>query len=263
MSDQWAPRDPAGLPPVAARALFRAGARPETTGGWCRGRLQANLLAIPRELAFDALLFAWRNPGPCPLVDVTDVGDPCPRRAAPDADLRSDLPAYVLHRDGAAVATLEDAAAPWRDDLVCLLTGSGFTAEEALLTAGVPLRHLEQGTGAPMYVTDRRCVPAGRLSGPLVVSMRPIPGELVATARRVTGPLALAHGAPIHVGDPGALGIGDLDRPEFGDAVRLRPGDVPVFWASGVTLTAVIAASRIGYAVTHAPGSMFITDHAA
>ncbi|RJL34421.1 putative hydro-lyase [Bailinhaonella thermotolerans] len=256
-------QNPAGLVPAAARALFRAGTRPGTTSGWCHGHVQANMLAVPRDLAFDALLFAWRNPRACPLIDVTDPGDPCPRTAAPHADLRTDLPAYVVYRDGEPVATLEDAVPAWREDMVGLLTGCSFTAEDALLAAGIPLRHLEQDRNVPMYVTNRRCAPTRRLSGPLVVSMRFVPRDLVGAAAEVTGALPLAHGGPVHAGDPAALGIADLDKPDFGDAVRPRDGDVPVFWACGVTLQAVIMSSRPEYAVTHAPGRMFITDLAS
>ncbi|KAB2346417.1 putative hydro-lyase [Actinomadura rudentiformis] len=252
---------PSVLTPTQARALFRTGATTPTTSGWCRGYAQANLLAVPRELAFDALLFAHRNPGPCPLLDVTDPGDPHPRGVAPAADLRTDLPAYRIYENGTLLAEVADATEYWRPDLIGFLFGCSFSFEAALSAAGVPVRHIGQGRNVSMYVTNRPCVPAGRLSGPLVVSMRPVPPALVSTAIEVSARHPEMHGPPVHVGDPAELGIADLDRPDFGDAVEFAPDDVPVFWACGVTPQAVVMASKPAFAVTHSPGRMFITDH--
>ncbi|GLY77908.1 putative hydro-lyase [Actinoallomurus iriomotensis] len=250
---------PGILTPSQAREVFRTGEVPETTSGWCRGHVQANLLAVPRDLAFDALLFALRNPGPCPLLEVTDPGDPHAREIA-TADLRTDLPAYRVYEHGRLVAEVPDVTEYWRDDLVALLLGCSFTFETALATAGVPLRHVEQGRNVPMYVTSRPCRPAGRLAGPLVVSMRPVPAGLVTTAIEITAGHPLAHGAPVHVGDPAELGIASLDRPDFGDAVEFADGDVSVFWACGVTPQAVVMASEAPFVITHSPGRMLITD---
>jgi uncharacterized protein YcsI (UPF0317 family) len=255
------PAQPLLLTPRQARTRFRAGAIPPTTSGWCGGFAQANLLAVPRELAFDVLLFTRRNARPCPLLDVTDPGDPVPREVAPDADLRTDLPGYRVYEDGVLTAEVPDATAHWRDDMVAFLFGCSFTFEGALLAAGVPVRHLEQGRNVPMYVTTRECAPAGRLAGPLVVSMRPIPRRLIDLAGQVTARYPTMHGAPVHAGDPAELGIKDLAEPDFGDPVDARPGDMPVFWACGVTPQAVVMASRPPYAITHVPGLMFITDH--
>jgi uncharacterized protein YcsI (UPF0317 family) len=251
---------PSVLTPTQARAEFRTGATAPTTSGWCRGHAQANLLAVPRELAFDALLFAHRNPAACPLLEVTDPGDPHPRVVAPAADLRTDLPAYRIYEHGTLTAEISDATGFWRDDLVAFLIGCSFSFEAALAAAGVPIRHLEQGRNVSMYTTDRACVPAGRLSGPLVVSMRPIPARLVETAVEISARFAAHHGPPVRVGDPAALGIADLARPDFGDAVDFESGDVPVFWACGVTPQAVVMASKPEFAITHSPGKMFITD---
>jgi uncharacterized protein YcsI (UPF0317 family) len=248
------------LTPPQARERFRAGVVPPTTSGWCGGFAQANLLAVPRELAFDALLFARRNDRPCPVLDVTDPGDPVPREVAPAADLRVDLPGYRVYEHGTLTAEVADATPYWRDDMVAFLFGCSFTFEGALRAAGVPVRHIEQGRNVPMYVTTRQCAPAGRLAGPLVVSMRPIPSALVELAGEVTARYPTMHGGPVHIGDPAELGIRDLDAPDFGDRVDARPGDVPVFWACGVTPQAVVMASRPAYAITHAPGLMFITD---
>jgi uncharacterized protein YcsI (UPF0317 family) len=256
------PDQPSVLTPTQARALFRTGATTPTTSGWCRGYTQANLLAVPRDLAFEALLFAHRNPAACPLLEVTDPGDPHPRHLAPAADLRTDLPAYRIYEHGTLVAEVGDATAYWRDDLVALLIGCSFSFEAALSAAGVPVRHVEQGRNVPMYVTDRPCAPAGRLAGPLVVSMRPVPEPLVDVAVEVSARYPAHHGPPVHVGDPAALGIAALDRPDFGDPVEAEPGDVPVFWACGVTPQAVCMASGPEFVITHSPGRMFITDRA-
>jgi uncharacterized protein YcsI (UPF0317 family) len=238
--------------------LFRAGLQVPTPG-WAPGYTQANLIAVPRALAYDLLLFAQRNPKPCPVLDVSEPGDPT-TVLAPGADLRTDLPAYRVWQDGECVAEVGDATRYWRDDLVTVLLGCSFTFEQALIEAGVPVRHLDEGRNVPMFRTTVACRPAGALSGPMVVTMRPVPEPLVATAVSVTGRYPAVHGAPVHVGDPAELGIADLSRPDFGDAVTINDGEVPVFWACGVTPQAAVIASRPQYAISHAPGSMFITD---
>ncbi|KNB53935.1 putative hydro-lyase [Streptomyces caatingaensis] len=248
----------ASVSPADARAAFRAGlATP--TAGWSDGRTQANLIAVPADWAYDVLLFAQRNPKPCPVLDVTEPGSPA-TVLAPGADLRTDLPRYRVWRDGEPAGEPTDVTGVWRDDLVAFLIGCSFTFEGALREAGVPLRHVEQGRNVPMYLTDRQCRPAGRLHGPMVVSMRPVPARLVDTARRLTALMPAVHGAPVHAGDPAELGIADLSRPDFGDPVPARPGDVPVFWACGVTPQAALMASAPPFAITHAPGHMLVTD---
>lgn len=247
----------AELSPPEARAQFRAGLRVPTAGcsaGWT----QANLLVLPRDLAYDFLLFAQRNPRSCPVLDVTDTG--ATSASILDGDLRTDLPAYRVYHDGRCVEELGDVTALWRDDLVAFLVGCSFTFEAALLEVGVPVRHLEMGTNVPMYRTNRQCRPAGALSGPLVVSMRPVPAEQVATAVRVTSRYPSVHGAPVHVGSPEELGVHDLGRPDFGEPVEVRAGEVPVFWACGVTPQAAVMQSRPPFAIGHAPGHMAITD---
>jgi uncharacterized protein YcsI (UPF0317 family) len=248
----------ASMPPAEARRAFRSG-DVSPTSGWCDGYTQVNVVALPRDWAWDMVLFAQRNPKPCPVLDVVEDGATSPA-LAPDADLRTDLPRYRVWRDGVPVGEPTDVVDEWRDDLVSFLIGCSFTFESALVEAGVPLRHVEQGRNVSMYRTNRACRPAGRLSGPLVVSMRPVPGELVAAAVQVTARMPQVHGAPVHVGVPEALGIADLGAPDFGDPVELADGDVPVFWACGVTPQAALMASRPPFAITHAPGHMFVTD---
>lgn len=241
-----------------ARAAFRAG-EVATTAGRAPGFVQANLVSVPREDAYDMLLFAQRNPKPCPVLDVTDPGS-ATTTLAPDADLRTDLPRYRVWRHGILDEEPTSVTHVWRDDLVTLLIGCSFTFEAALAEAGIPLRHIEQRRTVPMYLTNRDCRPAGRLGGPMVVSMRPVPAGQVAAAVQVTARVPAVHGAPVHIGEPAELGIADLDKPDFGDAVDIRPGEVPVFWACGVTPQAALIESKIPFAITHAPAHMFITN---
>ncbi|MFF3564903.1 putative hydro-lyase [Streptomyces sp. NPDC002574] len=246
------------LTPRAARTMFRDGtARPTT--GWCSAYTQVNLIAVPADWAEDVALFCRRNPKPCPLLDVTGPGARS-TALAPGADLRTDLPRYRVWENGVLVDEPGDVVTHWRDDMVSFLIGCSFTFESALRGAGVPLRHVDQGRNVAMYRTNRYCRPAGRLWGPVVVSMRPVPARLVGAAVRVSARMPGVHGGPVHIGSPAALGIADLDRPDYGDPVRAEPGDIPVFWACGVTPQAALMASRPPFAITHAPGYMFITD---
>ncbi|MBF8194432.1 putative hydro-lyase [Nonomuraea sp. K274] len=245
------------MSPAQARQRFRGGAR-VPTAGWCRGWTQANLIAVPKSLRYDLLLFAHHNPRACPVLDVGEPGTWS--TALFTGDLRTDLPGYRLYRDGAAVADLGEVVGEWREDLVPFLIGCSFTFERALLAAGVPVRHLEQGTNVPMYRTSVPCEAAGRLSGPLVVSMRPVPARLVRTAVQVSGRYPMVHGSPVHIGEPTVIGIRDLASPDFGDPVEVRDGEVPLFWACGVTPQAAIMASGVEYAIGHLPGHMAIMD---
>jgi uncharacterized protein YcsI (UPF0317 family) len=215
---------------------------------------------VPRALAYDFLLFCWRNPQACPLLEVTEPGDPEPKNLAPGADLRTDLPRYRIYRHGELEQEVTDLVSIWRDDLVGFLLGCSFSFEWALQETGIPIRHIEECVNVPMYITDRECRPAGRFAGPLVVSMRPIPSDLVSRAVEVTARFSLAHGAPVHIGDPGALGITDFERPDFGDPVSIRPNEAPVFWACGVTPQAVAMRAKPELMITQAPGHMLITD---
>lgn len=246
--------------PAEARAAYRRGLV-LPTAGIAHGHAQANLIALPAEDAADFRLFAERNPKPCPLLDVTEPGTVTSRLTA-GGDLRTDIPRYRIWRDGVLVDEVTDATEAWaeHDDLVAFLIGCSFTFEFPLLDAGIPVRHITAGRNVPMYETTIDCEPAGRFSGRLVVSMRGIPEAQVEQAIEVSGRYPSVHGAPVHVGDPAALGIRDLMQPEHGDAPLLDPGDVPVFWACGVTPQAVVTASRPAFAITHAPGHMLVTD---
>lgn len=246
------------IAPGEARRRFRAGLQVPTSG-WASGHAQANLLAVPAAYAYDVLLFANRNPRACPVLDVTDPG--AHRTAlAGDADLRTDLPAYRLYADGEMTAEVTDVRPHWRDDLVTFLTGCSFSFEAALTRAGIPVRHTDLGRNVPMYITNRPCRPAGRIGGELVVSMRPVVAADIARAVAITGRQEASHGAPVHVGMPADLGITNLDTPDYGDPPQVRDGELPVFWACGVTLQRAVMQSRLPFAITHAPGHMLICD---
>jgi len=243
-----------------ARLRIRAGEWRRPTAGVAVGAVQANLVVVPQAVAASFAEFCARNPQPCPLLEVTEPGSAEPRRIAPGADLRTDLGRYRVYRDGRLTAELDSLVAVWQPDFVAFLLGCSFTFEAALARAGVPLRHIELGCNMAVYRTNRPTAPAGPFAGPLVVSMRPVPAALVPVAVEVTRRFPRAHGAPVHVGDPAALGIVDLARPDYGDPLPLRPGETPVFWACGVTPQAAAEAARLPLMITHAPGHMFIAD---
>ena len=250
----------ARLTGAEARARIRAGVWRRPTAGVAAGWVQANLVIVPREYASSFGEFCARNPRPCPLLDVTEVGSPEPRRVAPRADLRVDLPRYRIYRDGVLDAEVDSLRDVWQPDFVAFLLGCSFSFEAALARAGIPLRHVETGRNVAMFRTNRECQPVHPFKGPLVVSMRPIPNDLVAEAVRVTARFSRAHGAPIHIGDPSELGIDDLNRPDYGDSLPIHSGETPVFWACGVTPQATAEAARLSIMIAHAPGHMFITD---
>jgi uncharacterized protein YcsI (UPF0317 family) len=247
------------LAPAALRALCRSGEFTGATTGAARGLVQANLMIVPRESAFDFLLFCQRNPKPCPLIEVLEAGHFSPRCAA-SADLRSDLPGYLVYRDGALSEQRSDIADLWQDDFVSFLIGCSFSFESALIDGGIPLRHVVQGRNVAMYRSNIACQPAGRFSGDMVVSMRPIRSRDVAAAVEISAKYPQVHGAPVHIGHPEAIGISDLAQPDFGDAVAVEADEVPVFWACGVTPQVIACQSKIPFCITHAPGKMFVTD---
>jgi uncharacterized protein YcsI (UPF0317 family) len=252
------PENPAALSPSEARSLFREGLV-TPTAGWSAGYAQANLIIVPKAQAFDVLLFAQRNPKPCPLLGVLDAGETSGALLA-GGDIRTDVARYTVYEDGVKIDDPTDITDYWRDDMVTFIVGCSFTFEAALQENGIRIAHIDQGVNVPMYRTSVRCEPAGSMAGPLVVSMRPIPASQVADAVRITARYPAVHGAPVHVGNPGELGIADLSRPDFGDAVDIPEGLVPVFWACGVTPQAAVMESRPALAIGHAPGYMLITD---
>lgn len=230
------------------------------TAGMASGHIQANLAVVPRELAFDFLLFAQRNPKACPILDVTEAGSPEPKIMAPGADIRTDIPRYRIYEHGELTAEVTDVTPYWRDDLVGFLIGCSFSFEAAMMNAGIPIRHIEAGCNVPMYRTSIACTPAGSLHGNMVVSMRPIRHEQVVRAVQVTSRYPSVHGAPVHIGDPSIIGIADVTNPDFGDAVEIKAGETPVFWACGVTPQSIAMTSKPPFMITHAPGHMFVCN---
>lgn len=245
--------------PRKLRELMRNGEWEVPTTGAAPGYVQANLVMLPQDEAFNFLLFCVRNPKPCPILDVLEPGQVEPT-IAPGADLRTDLPLYRVFRKGEPGEEVKDISAVFDDTMVSFLLGCSFSFEDALVKAGVPVRNLEEGKNVSMYITNRVCRPAGPFSAPLVVTMRPMRPEKAIRATQVTTRFHLTHGAPIHVGSPDDLGIKDIEQPDFGDPVEIRPGEIPVFWACGVTSTLAATSAPLPLAITHSPGHMFVSD---
>lgn len=230
------------------------------TAGLARGAVQANLMILPKDLADEFLLFCQRNPKPCPLLAVTEPGQVAVPSMGDGIDLRTDVPRYRVWRNGELAEEPASLTHVWRDDLVSFLIGCSFSFEEALLAEGIDVRHISQGVNVPMYRTNIATQGTQRLSGPLVVSMRPFSARDAIRAIQITSRFPSVHGAPVHFGDPTLIGINDINQPDYGDAVTLKKDEIPVFWACGVTPQAVIDAVRPEFSITHAPGHMLITD---
>jgi len=258
--------DYAGMTPRQIRQLCRIGSFDGPTAGVASGYAQANLVVLPSAWAETFRRFCELNPKPCPLLEVTDPGMYEPVKSAPGADLRTDLPRYRVYHDGMLTDEPTSVLHYWPDedapypDLVAFLIGCSITFEAALIEAGVPVRHIEEGRNVPMYRTNIACTPAGAFNGPMVVSMRPMTPQQAEIAKRVTAGVPQVHGSPVHIGNPAALGIKDLSKPDYGDAVTIRAGEVPVFWACGVTPLEAILRAKPDLAIVHEPGHMFVTD---
>lgn len=246
--------------PAEVRAAVRAGAYRSHTAGLARGYLQANLAIMPAAAALDFMRYCQRNPKPCPLSGVSDTGDPMMRTLGRDIDIRTDVPAYNIYRDGRLAESVADITDIWRDDFVAFALGCSFTFEHALIAADIPMWHVDQDATVPMFRSAVDTVPAGRFSGKMVVSMRAIAQDKVALAREISARFPAAHGAPVHVGDPEAIGISDLTRPDWGDAAPVRDDQTPVFWACGVTPQVALETAGLPLFITHKPGHMLITD---
>ncbi len=246
--------------PQALRRMIRTGRYRGHTSGLAKGYAQANIVVLPQDWASDFLQFCALNQKACPMLDVTDPGDPAFRNLGAAIDVRSDIPMYRVYRHGELAAEIEDIATLWRGDFVAFALGCSFSFEQALLEAQIPLRHVALGRNVAMYRTSIDNKPAGRLSGKLVVSMRPLTPADTIRAVEITARFPAAHGAPVHFGDPALIGIRAIDAPDYGEAVPIDAGEVPVFWACGVTSQAVIAEARPEICITHAPGCMLVTD---
>lgn len=242
------------------RMAARNGKLTGPTAGLAPGYVQGNLAILPKDLAADFLRFCHLNPKPCPVIGMSEPGDPRIPALGADLDIRTDHPRYRVWRNGDLVDEPTDIHSVWRDDLVAFVIGCSFSFEEALLADGLGLRHIDLGRNVPMYRTSIACRPAGPFKGPLVVSMRPFKPADAIRAIQITTRFPSVHGAPVHIGLPEEIGIRDVTKPDYGDLPEVRPGELPVFWACGVTPQAVIAAIKPPFAITHAPGAMLATD---
>lgn len=233
-----------------------------TTSGVCPGHAQANLCILPKEYAFDFLLFAQRNPKPCPILEVLEAGCHIVSRtcAQSPSDVRTDVPKYRIFKDGKLVEEVTDITPYWQDDFVTFVIGCSFSFEEALTQAGLTVRHIEQGRNVPMYRTTVACDSAGMFSSEMVVSMRPYKAEDIAKVVEITSRFPRVHGSPVHIGSPEQIGIMDIHTPDFGDAVTIHEDEIPVFWACGVTPQAAVMKSKPSICITHAPGQMLVLD---
>ena len=252
--------DYAKMSPAEVRQLIREGKITTQTSGMCDGYAQGNLLVLPMAQAYDFLLFTQRNPKSCPVLEVGDVGSRLVKRMANGGDIAKDIPKYRVWENGILTGEYTDVSHLWRDDFVYFLIGCSFSFEGELLAANVPVRHIEEGKNVPMYLTNIETDPAGIFHGKTVVSMRPMPADQAIRATSITASMPRVHGAPIHIGDPAVIGISDINKPDFGDAVTIKEGEIPVFWCCGVTPQSVVMSAKPPIAISHAPGHMFITD---
>ena len=246
--------------PSEVRKLIREGKIVKPTSGMCAGYAQANLVVLPKDLAYDFLLFAQRNPKPCPILEVSDVGSRTLKKIAKDCDIAKDIPKYRIYKKGELVGEYTDVSEFWQDDFVSFLIGCSFSFESEMIEAGIEIRHITEDCNVPMYMTNIECESAGIFNGKMVVSMRPIIPDQIVKAVTVTETMPKVHGTPIHIGDPSVIGIKDINKPEFGDAVTINEGEVPVFWPCGVTPQSVIMNVKPDIVITHSPGHMLITD---
>jgi uncharacterized protein YcsI (UPF0317 family) len=246
--------------PREVRRAIRARRHIGHTAGLARGYVQGNVCILPREYAADFHAFCLANPKPCPLLAMSEPGDPRLPALGQDLDIRTDVPLFRIFKEGKLQGEVANLSALWREDLVTFVLGCSFSFEEALIAAGLRLRYVEQGRNVPMYRTAIDTVPAGRFRGKLVVSMRPFPPAEAIRAIEITSRYPRVHGAPVHIGFPEAIGIKNLDEPWVGDPTEVRAGELPLFWACGVTPQSVVLDSRPSLCITHAPGHMLVTD---
>lgn len=248
------------LPSQQVRQNIRQGLFTLPTAGAAPGFVQANLVVLPKALAADFLLFCQRNPKPCPLLSVSDPGSTFFPGFGDDLDIRTDVPRYRVWRNGEMIDEVANVTSYWRDDLVSFAIGCSFSFEEALVAEGLDVRHISCASNVPMYRSNIATQSAGPFHGPMVVSMRPFKPAAAIRAIQLTSKFPSVHGAPVHLGDATQIGITDLNKPDFGEPVEIRAGEIPVFWACGVTPQAVLMASKPEFCITHAPGYMLVTD---
>lgn len=246
--------------PKSVRKLIREGKITTPTSGMCAGYAQANLVILPKTLAYDFLLFTQRNPKACPVLEVSDVGSKTLKKMGLDIDIATDFPKYRIYEKGVLTGEYTDISQFWKEDFVSFIIGCSFSFEADLLEAGVSVRHIEENCNVPMYNTNIPCESAGVFHGNMVVSMRPLPNDQVVKAVNITAAMPKVHGSPIQIGNPNVIGIKDITRPDYGDRVTIKENEIPVFWPCGVTPQNVIMNTKPDFVITHAPGHMLITD---
>ncbi len=239
--------------------MIARGEHDRGTAGFADGYVQANIVILPKVHAFDFLAYCQANPKPCPLLAMSEPGSPA-LPSLGEIDIRTDLPRYYVFRNGVREEEVGDVSGLWRDDLVTFALGCSLSFEGALLDEGLPVRHVEHRQSVPMYRTNIDTVPAGVFSGKLVVSMRPMTPAQAIRAVQITSRFPAVHGAPVHLADPAMIGIADISKPDFGDLPDIRPGEIPVFWACGVTPQVALEQARPDFCITHKPGCMLLTD---
>jgi uncharacterized protein YcsI (UPF0317 family) len=230
------------------------------TSGMCNGFAQANLVILPKKYSDDFKRFANLNSKACPVLEILEAGEKHTKYLANNANIASELPKYRIYKNGAFHLETTNIESYWQDDFVSFLIGCSFTFEAALMASGIEVRHIAMNRNVPMYKTNIMTVPAGRFSGPIVVSMRPIRKDQIDQTIAITSEFPEVHGAPIHIGNPLEIGISDLNSPDYGDAVSINEDEIPVFWACGVTPQAAVENAKPEWMITHAPGHMFIAD---
>lgn len=253
-------RDLAKLDVHELRELIRCGAYDRHTAGLAAGRLQCNVAILPKIHAADFILFCARNPKPCPIVGMGEAGQPYIKTLGAGIDIRSDIPRYRLFKDGVCVEEVTDITHYWQDDLVTVALGCSFTFENALMDAGIAIKHIDLDQTVPMFRSNIALDPVGSFHGEMVVTMRPIPDDRIDDAYAISGKYPQAHGAPIGHGNPENFGIVDLQKPDWGDPVDVSEDEVPVYWACGVTPQNVLMNAKLPFCITHAPGHMLIAD---
>ncbi|SET24715.1 putative hydro-lyase [Thalassotalea agarivorans] len=247
--------------PSLLRAAIKQNKFNENTSGQAPGYVQCNLVILPVQYADDFEVFCDKNSQACPLIyKASEAGEYALTALGTDVDIRTDIPKYKHFIDGQFVEELSDIRAIWQQDYVSFLLGCSFSFEEALLEEGIEIRNISENKNVPMFITNRACESVGPFSGPLVVSMRPMTLENAERAVEICKQFPRVHGEPVHIGDPKALGIAHINEPDFGDAVTIKEGEVPVFWACGVTPQMAIMAAKPSSCITHSPGYMLVTD---
>lgn len=248
------------LSPNELRQRIRNQEHTDNTSGYCPGFVQCNLVILPSDWASEFLYFCQINPKPCPLIAISEPGEFSVPRLGNDLDIRTDISSYQIFEQGILIKEVSDLKSLWRNNLVSFLLGCSFSFEEALLADGLEIRNISEGVNVPMYRTSINCTPAGRFSGEMVVSMRPFKPADAIRAVQISTRFPSVHGAPIHFGDPSQIGISDIERPDYGDAVTIRDDEVPVFWACGVTPQVALENAKPPLCITHSPGCMLVTD---